>query len=66
MAKLKEIQSGKMSIILEPGLNFGLRGEKDGKTPYNLLFESVRCSFMKIFWQSVSMLIEWGEACSMY
>ena len=36
LAKLKEIRSGKMSIILEPRLNSGLRGEKDGKTPYFL------------------------------
>jgi len=49
LAKLKENQSGKISIILEPGLNSRLRGEKDGKTPYNLLFESMRCPFMKFF-----------------
>ena len=49
-----------MLIILEPGLNSGLRGKKDGKTLYNLLFESMRCSFTKIFWRSVSVLIEWG------
>jgi len=59
LTKLKEIQSGKISIILESGLNSGLKGEKNGKTPYNLLFESMRCPFTKIFWQSVSVLIEW-------
>ena len=31
LAKLKEIQLGKMSIILEPGLNSGLRWKRMGK-----------------------------------
>jgi len=39
LAKLKETWSGKMSTILEPGLNSRLRGENEEKTPNSLLFE---------------------------
>ena len=60
LAKLKEIWSGKILIILESRLNSRLRGEKDRKTLYSLLFESMRCSFTEIFWWSVSVLIKWG------
>jgi len=33
VAKLKEKQSGKISMMREPGENSWLRGEKDGKMP---------------------------------
>ena len=49
LTKLKEIQSGKISIILESRLNSRLKREKNRKTPYNVLFESMRCPFTKIF-----------------
>ena len=49
LAKLKETQSGKMSTILEPGLNSGLRGKNEGKTPNSLLFESMRCPLTVFF-----------------
>jgi len=42
LARLNENQSGKMSTTLDPRINSGLRGEKDGNTLNNLLFESMR------------------------
>ena len=60
LAKLKENLSGKISIILEPGIYSGLRGEKDGKTPYSLLLESMMWPFIEVFWRTVRELIEWG------
>ena len=40
--KLKEKQSGKLSMILEPEKNSRCRGENEGKILYTLLFELTR------------------------
>ena len=42
LAKLKENWSEKLSTILEPGWSSGWRDKNKGKTPYNLLFESIK------------------------
>ena len=47
--KLKENWSENSSTILEPGLNSGWREENEGKTPNNLLFESIRCPLTVVF-----------------
>ena len=59
LAKLKENLSGKILIILEPRINSGLRGKKDGKTPYSLLLESMMWPFKEVFWWTVRELIKW-------
>ena len=61
LAKLKENWSGELSTILEPEKSSGWRGENEGKTPYNLLLESIRWPLMIVLWRFVSMLIEWGR-----
>ena len=43
LLQLKEKQLEKMSITLEPGESSGWRGEKEGKTLYDLLLASTRC-----------------------
>jgi len=47
LAKLKEKQLEKLSIIRRPGKNSGSRGEKDGKIPYDLMLESIRWPLVK-------------------
>jgi len=42
LTKLKEKRLEKLSIMQQPGENSGSRGEKDGKIPYDLMFESIR------------------------
>ena len=59
LAKLKENWSGKLSTILEPRKSSEWRGENAGKTPYNLLLESIRKPLMIVLWWFVSVLIEW-------
>ena len=54
LTKLKEKWSEKLSIIWLPGENSELRGEKDGKIPWDLLYESMRWSLVKDFCQLVS------------
>ena len=61
LAKLKENRSGKLSTILEPEKSSEWRGENAGKTPYNLLLESIRKPLTIVLWRFVSMLIEWGR-----
>ena len=58
--KLKENQSEKLSIILEPGESSGWRGEKEGKIPYTLLFESTKYLLILALWQLVRDLRETG------
>ena len=58
--KLKEKQSGKLSMILEPGRNSGCRGENKGKILYTLLFESTRWPLTRDLWQLVRLLSEAG------
>ena len=60
LTKLKEKRSEKLSIIWWPGENLILRGEKDGKIPWDLLYESMRWSLVKILWRLVNELILWG------
>ena len=62
LAKLNKNRSEKTSTILDPGINSELREEKDGNTPNNLLFESMRWPLILDFWCSVSALIEWVES----
>ena len=57
--RLNENWPWKMSMTLESGLSSELRGEKDGKILYNLLYESTRWPLMEFFWWLVSELIEW-------
>ena len=49
LLKLKEKQLEKMSITLEPGESSGWRGEKEGKTPYDLLLASAKCPLIFVF-----------------
>jgi len=42
LLELKEKQLEKVSITLEPGESSGWRGEKEGKTPYDLLLALAR------------------------
>ena len=58
--KLKEKQSEKLSIILEPGKSSGWRGEKKEKILWDLLFESTKWLLMEAFWQSVRDLSDTG------
>ena len=50
LAKLNVNRSWKMSMTLEPRLSSESEGENDGKIPYNLLYESMRCSLIEFFW----------------
>ena len=60
VAKLKERQSEKISMMYKPGTNFWLRGEKEGKMPYDLLQESIRWPLIMFFWWLVNEPIECG------
>jgi len=59
LTKLKENQSEKISMMLEPEENSGLRGKKDGKIPWALMQESMRQPLAIVLWQLV-------RECSLY
>ena len=58
--KLKEKWSEKLSMILEPRERSGWRGEKEGKIPYDLLFELTKWSLTRDLWQLVRVLSKVG------
>ena len=60
LTKLKEKRSEKLSIIRWLGENSILRGEKDGKIPWDLLYESMRWPLVRLLWQLVNKPILCG------
>jgi len=60
LTKLKEKWSEKLSIIWWLEENSILRGEKDGKIPWDLLYESMRWPLVRILWWLVNEPILWG------
>ena len=49
LAKLNANWSWKILVTLEPGLSSESEEENDGKIPYNLLYESMRCPSIEFF-----------------
>ena len=60
LTKLKEKWSEKLSIIWWPGENLILRGEKDGKIPWDLLYELMRWPLVRLLWRLVNKPILCG------
>ena len=60
---MKEKQSEKLSIILEPRESSRWRGEKEGKIPYDLLFEFIKCPLILDLWRLVRDLSDIGCWC---
>ena len=54
LTKLKEKRLEKLSIMWRPGENSGSREEKDGKIPYDLMFESIRWPLVSDLWWMVN------------
>ena len=59
LTRLKEKWSEKLSTIQRPGENLILSGEKDGKIPWDLLYELMRWPLVKILCRLVSEPILW-------
>ena len=59
LTKLKENRLENISMIQWPGENLGLREEKDGNIPLDLIFESIMCPFVNDLWRSVKEPILW-------